>query len=362
MQSLKIWEDKIKDKRRNTDFRDFLKSVSSWFQIMFYKNDGLISRFPESQKIKNIVEVNTYNQKYGDWVNGIEYDFSQNFFENFKKVFVNIPKMATIKYGNNENCDYTDTTFWASNSYLSICIGEKAENILYSALAYINVKNVLNSVHITLNSENIYFCFQVSRSFNIFYSKNIANSSNIWFSSNLIGCSECIFCDDLENQKYCIENKVYEKEEYFKLKKEILKQKEKFINFYKKYPKISKNLSSENCIWQGVSFSENIENGYIIERISNWRNVSFSDGNPLSSNIYDCFDITHLDEGYGWMWCGQWSDNMYIGANASSSSHIYYSYFMWNCSFCLGCIWLKNKSFCILNKEYSKEEWYELAT
>jgi hypothetical protein len=32
---------------------------------------------------------------------------------------------------------------------------------------------------------------------------------------------------------------------------------------------------------------------------------------------------------------------------------------MENCSFCLGCIGLKNKQFCILNKQYTKEEWYE---
>ena len=32
-----------------------------------------------------------------------------------------------------------------------------------------------------------------------------------------------------------------------------------------------------------------------------------------------------------------------------------------NCSFCLGCIGLKNKSYCILNKQYTKEEWYSLA-
>ena len=32
-----------------------------------------------------------------------------------------------------------------------------------------------------------------------------------------------------------------------------------------------------------------------------------------------------------------------------------------DCSFCLGCIGLKNKSYCILNKQYTKEEWEEKA-
>lgn len=34
---------------------------------------------------------------------------------------------------------------------------------------------------------------------------------------------------------------------------------------------------------------------------------------------------------------------------------------MEGCSFCLGCIGLKNKSFCILNKQYTKEERFEKA-
>jgi hypothetical protein len=34
---------------------------------------------------------------------------------------------------------------------------------------------------------------------------------------------------------------------------------------------------------------------------------------------------------------------------------------MESCSYCLGCIGLKNKSFCILNKQYTTEERYELA-
>lgn len=46
-------------------------------------------------------------------------------------------------------------------------------------------------------------------------------------------------------------------------------------------------------------------------------------------------------------------------ANVTS---VYYSSFLEDCSYCIGCIGLKNKSYCILNKQYSREEWYILAT
>jgi hypothetical protein len=45
--------------------------------------------------------------------------------------------------------------------------------------------------------------------------------------------------------------------------------------------------------------------------------------------------------------------------HSASSSFIFYSFFLESCSYCLGCIGLRNKSYCIFNKQYTKEEWYD---
>jgi len=42
----------------------------------------------------------------------------------------------------------------------------------------------------------------------------------------------------------------------------------------------------------------------------------------------------------------------------NDSSHIYYSMYLLACSHCLWCIWLKNASYCIFNKQYTKDERY----
>ncbi|MDD2870800.1 MAG: hypothetical protein PHS49_02320 [Candidatus Gracilibacteria bacterium] len=361
MSNLKYWEDKIKQKRKKTDFREFVMGVASWFNIMFYKNENIICRYPDTNRIKNILEPNKYFQEYGDGVDGISYNFDNSFSENFAKIFINVPKISTIRYGENPNCDFADTLFGAKNTYLSTCIGQDAENILYSVMCYANVRNIFNSVLITSNSENIYFCFQVINSFNIFYSKYITNSNNIWFSSNLTGCTECIFCDGLDNQSYCIENVKYSKEIYLEKKIQILKAKDKFSNFFYTNNVTATNKLSINTNGSGVNFSENVENGFMVNRVKNSRNLAFVDGINNTSDLYDSFDLAESNDIYGWMGCGQGSSNMYIGANASASSNIYYSFFMNNCSFCIGCVGLKNKSYCILNKQYTKEEWYDLA-
>ena len=37
------------------------------------------------------------------------------------------------------------------------------------------------------------------------------------------------------------------------------------------------------------------------------------------------------------------------------------SRFLENCKYCLGCIGLRNQQYCILNKQYEKDEWFELV-
>ena len=44
-------------------------------------------------------------------------------------------------------------------------------------------------------------------------------------------------------------------------------------------------------------------------------------------------------------------------ANWSGSSDIYYSVFTEGCTCCFGCVSLRHKSYCILNKQYTKEEY-----
>jgi len=60
MQDLKIWEEKIKEKRKNTNFRDFVKEICSWYSVMFYKNKGNVSKYPETKKLLNIVSTKDY--------------------------------------------------------------------------------------------------------------------------------------------------------------------------------------------------------------------------------------------------------------------------------------------------------------
>ncbi|MEI6774382.1 MAG: hypothetical protein WCL18_06445 [bacterium] len=231
----------------------------------------------------------------------MDFDFSKSFFDNFGELFKKTPKMSQIQYGDNENCEFAETVFGAKNGYLSVCIGDNADTVLYSTMVYRNVKSVFNSVLATSNSENIYASKLVTDSFNIFYSKYIHNSNNIWFSDNLLGCSECMFCSNLENQTYYIHNQKWEKEKYLEEKEKIMKEKHLFETYQKQLHNTAPNKLAPNCSGNGIQFCENIENGYLVSRFKDGRNVAFSDGTPISSRIYDSFDVGTCDDIYGWM-------------------------------------------------------------
>lgn len=99
------------------------------------------------------------------------------------------------------------------------------ENILYTYESKEKCTNIYNSLMVWDRSENVYQSNSILNGYNIFYSRFIYESRDIWFSSNLVGCSECILCDGLQHASYHIQNKAYEKAEYFEKKKDLLKRK-----------------------------------------------------------------------------------------------------------------------------------------
>ena len=365
MKDIKYFQEKIKEKRRKTSFRDFLKEITSWMPYSFNKNNWMISRFPESSRI-NVVSNKDFNSIRDDlsrW--GLQYDFSKDFFKNLQKLFVKTKIPWIFHYWENENCDYADVVLYCKNAYLSSIMIWNCENVFYSILTRTNSTNIFNSIFSVENCDSVYNSSWTINSFNIFYSKYINNCNNCWFSSNLIWCSECIFCNELENVSYAINNKVYSKEYYKNKKEEILKEKNRFLEYYKNVDKYWKNYASTNVRWSFILESEDLENCFYAYNSKNARNSFFIWSIWWSENFFDVCPWwwweKYNSDFYAINWAWDWSNNLYCCSQIWSSSNIFYSYFLESCSYCIWCIGLKNKSYCILNKQYSKEEWKSLA-
>ena len=229
MSNLQHRQTKIQAKRKTTEWRDFVMEICSWFPVNISKIWPMVSRYPNRDRIKNILTQKEY-ENIGNQSNSEDYDFKVNFWSNYVNLRDKTFFWATTNQWINENADYAIWCFGVKDAYLSCVVGDNAEKVLYSSICYSNVWSILNSVKIMNNSYNIYDSFFVTNSYLIFYSKYIFNSSEVRFSSNLINCSECIFCDNLENASYHISNQKYSKDEYFLSKQKIIKDKQLFYD------------------------------------------------------------------------------------------------------------------------------------
>jgi hypothetical protein len=63
MESLQYWQSLIQDKRKQTNFRDFLKEIASRCPINLYKIDGKISRYPQTERVGELVSSTQFMEE-----------------------------------------------------------------------------------------------------------------------------------------------------------------------------------------------------------------------------------------------------------------------------------------------------------
>ncbi len=360
MPDIKIREEKIKERRKTTIFRDFVREICSRYPATLYKREGLISKFPDIGRVR-ITDVMNF-EKWRDGLPYLEYDQTLSLFDNIAKLYKIVELPNLFSYGSNENANFTDLSVNSKNIHLSFLTVDDCENICYAFSIKGHCRNIFNSTAVLNYSENVYFGEGIVNSSRIFFSKFIINSFDVRFSTNLTNCQNCIFCDNLENASYCIHNKQLTKEDFLKEKEKILAQKNKFLPWYQELPFQGNNIGSHNVRWSFVQDSDSVEDGYLCYQIKNWRNIVMVGWEGVNENMYDVCSSWAIknNDFYATSWAGIWSQNVFCSWHISWAN-IYYSYYTDACSYCLGCIWLKNKSFCILNKQYTKEARLELA-
>ena len=341
-----------------TPWREFVMEICSWYSFMFYKNNSLNSTIRSNGRVK-VLDHREYDN-VGDQLHPDDL-YNGNFVSSIKELIKNAWLPNVFHFTENENSEYANCVLWWKNIYLSFTVIKDVENILYGFSVKSWSRNSMNSFMVRDNSENVFNSKCIISGYNIFYSSYIKNSNNIWFSSNLIGCSECIECDWLENQSYCFKDVTYEKERYFEIKKTILQDKNLFESNARKINLQWKNYLSENinnCNY--VVESVDVNNGQYLFEINHSRNAILIWWNGKWEYVYDCFlNTPAIEHIYWWLSLWTWTEHIYCSMHITSWSHLFYSIYCQSCSFCLGCIWLKNKSYCILNKQYAKEERYE---
>jgi hypothetical protein len=303
-----------------------------------------------------------WNDSFDPLEYGVEFDFSKSFFEQFNSLMKRVPRIG-LHVSNNENSDYINFSGYNKNSYL-IFAAEYDENCFYG-------NRVMESQDCvdTLNCLRSQWCYEVvdvESCYNLFFSQSCKNCNDSMFLIDCIGCSDCLLSFNLRKQKYCIFNKQYTKEEYFIKKNEILSILnssdrnlliQKFIEMKKKV--INKNLEileSESSMGNYLFNTRNCKNCF---DISSGEDCIYA---YSGVKMKDCMDVCHLYDAelsYEVTSTGYNSYNVLFSNTAWTTSNSYYVDNVHSSSDVFGCINLKKNKYCILNKQYTKEE-YEI--
>ena len=351
MSELPLRNEKIVAKRQESSFDDFLFEIASRYPMMFYKHSGVVTIYPDTDRIGGVVPAEEFEHDR-DILSSLDYDSHLSVFEHLWKLFRSIKFPHVHHFVATENGDYANYTSNVRNPYLSFHVTWDCDNVFYSLSTKIRSRNIYNSVMSWVDCENVYMSSCIVKWYNIFYSKSIENSANIWFSTWLIGCQECLFCNNFENQSYCIRNEQYTKEQYEQKKKELLEHQGSFDE---------RHLEMLTTIWWDTStmlwWSET-ENNLYSYNVHRGKNIVFCGHDEWLTDVVDTFVVSWGSNCAGACSLGGDSEYIYCCVWLRRSFNMYYSYFCEMCTYCFGCVWLKNKTFCIFNKQYTKEERY----
>ncbi len=335
-------------------FGKFRKGVSD------LSGKSLITILPENARYPIYTLKEWHSDSWDGMDFGIDYNPNESFFKQLKNLQEKIPRPHQSA-SNNTNCEWSDDVWNSKNCYLSRSL-EKCEDLLYS---YRNLK-VKNSIDVVLcfNSERCFDCSNCDHSYKLFYSTNSRNCIDSYFLFDCRNCQNCFMSWNLRNKSFCIENKQYTRKEYFeKLKKYDLAS-------YSTIQKL-KNLFNE-IVKEKVIHRENFNyrvynsvGNFLMNTKDCYNCYVFSEGEDVYNQVRGINNKSCIDASACWYseFCGN-SSCCLNGYNlkyclSSSARNSEYLDLCIECDNCFGCVGLKKKKYCILNKQYSKKD-YEI--
>ena len=303
------------------------------------------------------------SDKWDPMTYGRDYDFSRPFFAQIRDLYNAVP-FGIIWSVDQVNCDYGISAF-SKNCYLSFDSGYD-EDCSYNVTALYS-KRCIDGLNVK-DCELCYYCLNTNQSYKTFFSRNCASCVDTWFSQDCIGCTSCFGCSGLRNKSYCIFNDQYDKETYEAKLKEfkldswsgLQSMRKQAEEFWQKSPikfqhGFQTTASSGDYIYNGTE----LVNCFFVGTAQNMRHCQ-SVIYPPNKDSMDLTSSEGTELCYETIACGG-VVRKNIGCFESQS--VIDAYYSINCrqvSDVFGCVTLKSKSYCILNKQYSKEEYFVL--
>jgi hypothetical protein len=173
--------------------------------------------------------------------------------------------------------------------------------------------------------------------------------------------NDCFCCANLNHKSYCIENVQYTKKEYQQKLKELKKETPTYI--LKRLEELKQKFPKVNSYYDDATNSDYADYVYFVKDLyycfdsSNSQSSGFMNLSHYCQNVWDATYALNCQHSAGI----SYSSDCYGSYELEKCGRCYNSYYLYHCNDChdcFGCAYLDHKQFCILNVQYTEEEYF----
>lgn len=294
-----------------------------------------------------------------------EYDPSKNFFQQFYELLQTVPQPA-VQVHDSVNCEYTNQNSRCKNCYL-LTSGARNEDSMYS-YRIMDSRDVVDGIYLE-RCESCYEARESQRVTQSVYVENCSDSMGLYFCYDMRGCTDCFMSSNQRNKSYMFRNEALTKEAYEgKMRELALDTRTYFDACVQEFDELKRSsihaymekTNSVDVTGHNITNAKNCESCF---HISNMEDSKYC---YLLTETKDSYDVNHgcctMERMYEVCTGGVNTADVKFSADAwPTTVHVEYSQSCRsNTQYIFGCISLRNKQYCILNKQYSKEEYFAL--
>ncbi|TSC67369.1 MAG: Uncharacterized protein G01um101466_722 [Parcubacteria group bacterium Gr01-1014_66] len=327
----------------------------------------IFSMFSDTAPITVWDHVEWWSDSWDAMEYGKDIDWSRPFLEQVKELIREVP-WASRAVHNLVRSDYCNNASDLKDCYL-VFGSVLVENSAY-CLNISHSKDCFDCGYVG-NGELSYEGFLNLHCYRAIFSSHCASSNDILFCRDCIGVSNCFGCVGLRGKSYYIFNEPYSKEKYeekvksFDLAshKKLQEMKERVRQFWLRYPvRYVHEYHNVNTTGEYIYESRNVKDSFHIKGGENLRYCQYL-YTPTCRDSYDHFRYGLNSElVYESVVCGDNASQLRFCYDCRLScldfQYCLNSYFS---SYLFGCVGIRSKSYCILNTQYSKEEYEALV-
>ncbi len=307
---------------------------------------------------------------YGDSWSGLDYgrpfDFTRPFFIQFQELMRQVPLLALAVVGT-QNSEFVNQIGYSKNCYLTI-EGDYNEDSMYGYRVFFN-KVCVDCTEV-VQSQQCYECIDCDNCFNLKWSQLCKQCSESQFLFDCRGCNQCFGCVGLRQKRHCVFNKQLTPEQYEKMMASFDScNAAHWKAAWEQFAKLK--LTHPRKAFIGEQ-NENVSGNYIYE----------SKDAMECFNIRACRDCRYCEmirESKDCMDYSVWGASAELIYECGTSGvglknlcfctdcweNVHDALYCYQCvngtGNCFGCVGLRHQKYCILNKQYTKEEYEELV-